>query len=570
MSGRAAAIIAVMALAGGLASEHLLHSWEQPVWIPIFALAVGWITIGSGLVASVARPRQVAGKRLVLAGFLWFGVQQPDYPVLDWIGFATNTYSDLVLLLIGLSFGDRWPARREERIVLVVVAVAFVVESAVRLVARSPEVFDVAIDQSAWYSLVGWANIVKCAMLLVGCAAITRRWFLASDSARFYLGPVLAGCAATAAAGAVYAFYPLGQLGFIPKLSDDQDIVLFWVLNVVRILVPVGILIGILRQRATRSAVAGAIARIATGSASLTLRDALREALGDPALRVLVWDAGHGGYWDEEGMMADAAVRLPGREVAEVAAADGSPLALLAHDPTLGEDPGLVAAGVALTRLVVDNGRLTDEVNRQLDEVRASRARIVEAGDAERRRIERDLHDGVQQRLLALALSLRRAGTQTTADPVAAAALARGADEALGVVADVRELAQGIHPAVLTEAGLAAALRALADRSPVPVDLELDLDGASPPGAAETAYFVASEALANVVKHASASSARLRAAERDGTIRIVVEDDGRGGADPRGSGLRGLDDRLAAVGGSLSVTARPGGGTIVSASIPLA
>ena len=267
--------------------------------------------------------------------------------------------------------------------------------------------------------------------------------------------------------------------------------------------------------------------------------------------------------------MADAAVRLPGREVAAVAAADGSPLALLAHDPTLGEDPGLVAAGVALTRLVVDNARLTDEVNRQLDEVRASRARIVEAGDAERRRIERDLHDGVQQRLLALALSLRRAGIQATADPVAAATLSRGADEALGVVADVRELAQGIHPAVLTEAGLPAALRALADRSPIPVDLELDLDGTSPSGPGETAYFVASEALANVIKHASASSVSLRAAVRDGAIHVAIEDDGRGGADPRGGGLRGLDDRLAAVGGTLSVSDRPGGGTLVSASIPI-
>ena len=148
-------------------------------------------------------------------------------------------------------------------------------------------------------------------------------------------------------------------------------------------------------------------------------------------------------------------------------------------------------------------------------------------------------------------------------------ALRRGADEALGVVTDVRELAQGIHPAALTEAGLAAALRSLAARSPVPVELDIDVDGDGDPTATATAYFVASEALANVVKHAGASSASIRALQRDGVIHIAVEDDGRGGADPEGAGLRGLEDRLAAVGGTLLVSDRPDGGTVVSAGIPV-
>jgi signal transduction histidine kinase len=136
-------------------------------------------------------------------------------------------------------------------------------------------------------------------------------------------------------------------------------------------------------------------------------------------------------------------------------------------------------------------------------------------------------------------------------------------------VSDVRELAQGIHPAVLAEAGLAAALRSLAARSPVPVELELDADGVADPTATVTAYFVASEALANIVKHAAASSAGIRVVRQEGAIRIEVEDDGRGGADPLGAGLRGLEDRLAAVGGTFSVGDRPGGGTIVSAGIPV-
>jgi signal transduction histidine kinase len=205
----------------------------------------------------------------------------------------------------------------------------------------------------------------------------------------------------------------------------------------------------------------------------------------------------------------------------------------------------------------------------QLDEVRASRVRIVEAGDTERRRIERDLHDGIQQRLLALALALRRAATTQSHDPGAAAALERGAEEALGVVSDVRVLAQGVHPAVLTEAGLGAALRALADRSLVPVRVDLELDGGIGASAAATGYFVASEALANVAKHAAASSVTLTAVEQDGWLHLEVSDDGRGGADPAGSGLRGLDDRVNAIGGTLLVSSQPNGGTTVAATIPL-
>jgi signal transduction histidine kinase len=247
----------------------------------------------------------------------------------------------------------------------------------------------------------------------------------------------------------------------------------------------------------------------------------------------------------------------------------GRRLAVLVHDPALDEDPGLVAAGVAVTRFAIDNERLSLEISRQLEEVRASRARIVEAGDAERRRIERDLHDGVQQRLVALAMALRRAAGETEAASDAAQALRRGADEALVVVEDVRELARGIHPAILTEAGLKPALQALADRATVPVDLEVDLATDIDRTAAATAYFVASEALANIAKHASATTIRLTAATDGGPLAIRIDDDGVGGADPQGSGLRGLADRVAASGGTFAVRPLPGGGTSVTAVIPL-
>jgi signal transduction histidine kinase len=247
----------------------------------------------------------------------------------------------------------------------------------------------------------------------------------------------------------------------------------------------------------------------------------------------------------------------------------GRRLAVIVHDPALDEDPGLVSAGVAVTRFAIDNERLGLEISRQLEEVRASRARIVEAGDAERRRIERNLHDGVQQRLVALAMALRRAGGDAEIDSEAGRALCRGADEALVVVEELRELARGIHPAVLTEAGLKPALQALADRSPVPVELDADLGRNVNGTAAATAYFVASEALANIAKHAGATTIRLSARTDGDRLTIRIDDDGVGGADAAGSGLRGLADRVAASGGTFRVEAGPGGGTSVSAVIPL-
>ena len=231
----------------------------------------------------------------------------------------------------------------------------------------------------------------------------------------------------------------------------------------------------------------------------------------------------------------------------------GRRLAVLVHDPALDEDPGLVAAGVAVTRLAIDNERLSLEISRQLEEVRASRARIVEAGDAERRRIERDLHDGVQQRLVALAMALRRAAGETERDRRRVGRCGAGADEALVVVEDVRELARGIHPAVLTEAGLKPALQALADRSPVPVELDIDLrtESTERPPRRPTSW------PRKRWPTSPSTRARRRSGWRHGRRRspadVRIDDDGVGGADPTGSGLRGLADRVAASGGTFAV-----------------
>ena len=212
---------------------------------------------------------------------------------------------------------------------------------------------------------------------------------------------------------------------------------------------------------------------------------------------------------------------------------------------------------------------LDAELRARLEELRASRARIVEAGDAERRRLERDLHDGAQSRLVALALLLRTARTRAGGDPELATLLDRAQEELQTSLSELRELARGIHPAVLTDRGLEPALQALVSRAPVPVAVEAQLDSPLPDAVESAAYFVVSEALANVAKYAQATQATVVVRRVDGRLTVDVSDDGVGGADAaQGSGLRGLADRLAALDGTLSLESPAGGGTRLHAEIP--
>ena len=203
-------------------------------------------------------------------------------------------------------------------------------------------------------------------------------------------------------------------------------------------------------------------------------------------------------------------------------------------------------------------------------EVRASRARLVATADAERKKLERNLHDGAQQRLVSISISLRLAQAKLQSAPADAGALIGGAAEELALALDeLRELARGIHPAVLTDRGLAPALGALADRAPLPVSIESDLDDRLPSVVEAAAYYVVAESLTNVAKYAGASSANVRIQRLNGNAVVEVRDDGVGGADPTlGSGLRGLADRVEALNGRLGVESEPGVGTRVWAEIP--
>ncbi len=300
----------------------------------------------------------------------------------------------------------------------------------------------------------------------------------------------------------------------------------------------------------------------------MQVRDAIARTLGDTSLELAFWLPEGERYVDPDGTAFDPEEDA-GRAVT-LLEHDGTRLAALVHDPALLDDPELVQAVGAAASLALENARLQAELRAQLEEVRASRARIVEAGDAERLRLERDLHDGAQQRLLGIRLALQLARGQL-ADGVAEVddLLAEADAEVVGALGELRALARGIHPAILTDEGLAPALSALARRAAVPVELNV-CAGRLPPTVEATAYFVAGEALANVVKHAHASCVTIEVTSANGQVAIAVTDDGVGGADADGAGLRGLRDRVEALDGRLRIESPLVGGTRVAAAIPCA
>jgi signal transduction histidine kinase len=324
--------------------------------------------------------------------------------------------------------------------------------------------------------------------------------------------------------------------------------------------------IGTVRARMAGGALGTAIVDLEPGASPGQLRDALARALGDSTLQLAFRQPGGVGYLDTMGRAVDADRPNPGRAVIPVPGSDG---AVLVYEQGLELEPQLVRLMTAAAGMAMEHARLQAEVQAQLEQVRASRTRIVEAGDAERRRLERDLHDGAQQRLVTLSLALAMARARAVADPELGALIESASKEAREALTELRELARGIHPAVLTETGLAGAVQALAERSPVATTIVAVPEERFPAAIEATVYFVVSEALANVAKHAAAEAATVTIRRRSGRLVVQVSDDGAGGARPeKGSGLRGLADRVASAGGALKVDSPPGCGTRLEAAIP--
>jgi signal transduction histidine kinase len=341
-------------------------------------------------------------------------------------------------------------------------------------------------------------------------------------------------------------------------------------------LIPFGLvtylfLASLIRARMLRGGAVGElVATIGRSVPATELRDALSRALNDPSLELAYWLGEDDGYVDARGRPVEVPTSGAMRAVSDVQL-NGRRVATLVHDPLLLDEPELVDAVGAAAALALEKERLDAELRAKVEALRESRSRLLAVGLAERRRLERNLHDGAQQRLVSLALDLRLARSAIDDDDADRARdLLDGAGGELErALEELRELARGIHPAVLTDRGIDSAVEALAGRTPLPVEIDRKLGERVAEPVELAAYFVVSEALTNVVKYASASRATIRLERENGHVRVEVADDGIGGADAAmGTGLRGLADRISVLGGKLEVASPPGRGTKVIAKLP--
>jgi signal transduction histidine kinase len=577
-SATVAVVAAAAALAvGALGERAALDGYVWPAWLVAVDASVGVASVLAGLAAWLARPDSRTGPALVAIGGLWFlGAfgYGTDMALVDFVGFPLQGWHDGLLIVLLLWVTPGGLRERPAQAIAAGVVASHAAVAFARLLLRPP--LDVTsclcvgnritgvTDPAAYETAVRIASVAEAGFALAALALLALRWRRASGAARRTLAPLLAAGAATAA----LVTYNRVATRVVSAPVEPSHAMLVLMAGT-RIAIALAIVVSLVRGRRART-------RIADVVVSLDDRGleggsgAMRRALADPGLQLLRWSSERRCYLDADGR--EVALPGPGEaRAATVLERDGTTLGALVHDAALREEPELLDAVAAAARLALHNERLADEVRVRLDEVRASRQRIVAAGDVERRRLERDLHDGAQQRLVTLALRVRtleqrvgRTGNVALADELDA--LVTELDAAME---EIRELARGIRPPVLNEAGLGAALQSLADRHPLPVATDVLLQGRLPDVVESAGYFAAGEALANVLKHADARHVRLTAADDDGRLVVSVSDDGRGGANgTAGSGLVGLADRLEALGGSLSVVSPEGGGTTLVARIP--
>ncbi len=570
--GVVAGLLAVL----GAAINPYHATWVNLVVYTPIEIAVGWSFLFVGLIAGRRRPENRVGLLMSLFGLTWFAyaLEWIHAPLPYYIGDAFRQTFLLVLAYLYIVYPSGRAAGKLEKGTIAILYIWFVFTLLSQTPTNNPGargcdlclVNPFYIPGTAWLNptaqTVSQIGTVFMAILVLG--VFFWHWRHASAPIRRAMTP--AAWAALPVFGVVVGI----ELEGLGVLSTQVLAVLWPIEWLTYAILPVGLLVGVLRTRLGRAAVTDFVIELNRIPTRSSLRDSLARALGDPSLE-LAFALPGGEYVDTLG----ATVILPspgsGRAVTPIESA-GRPLAALIHDPAVDEeDPELVAAAGSAARLALENERLQAEVRASLEEVRASRARILEAADAERKRLERDIHDGAQQRLVALGLALRMARDQaaTHADQ----ALVKDLDGATGqlkqALSELRDLAQGIHPAVLSRAGIGPALRVLAELSPIPVDIK-DVPTARYPESVEAAiYFVVSEALTNAAKHSGARRVEVSVGRQDDRLWVDVRDDGVGGAAPgKGSGLIGMADRVAVLGGKLEIASPSAGGTLVHAEIP--
>jgi signal transduction histidine kinase len=528
-------------------------------------LAVAWSYAVAAIVAATRPSLRRSGVLMMLAGasLLVADLQLAGRPLAWTTGWLLSSLAGAFVVHLVLSYpqGRIWSAWAR---ITVVGAYLLAVAAPIATGLYLPEGRNLLLVESDRARAETISRVVGALSLVVAIAfvaLIVARLIELRGAARRLVLPVLAGAllatpifAVRSAAAADGRFSISSRL----ELADTAS----------SMLIPAGFFAGMLWMRLRRSGASKLVVELREGG-SETLRDRLAQALGDPTLEIGYWVSQSQGYVDLAGRPFDLPSR--GRRAVTHVEAGGAPVAILVHDPALLDDRDLVESVRATAGLVLENERLAAEVRLQLAEVRASRARIVAAADDERRRLERDLHDGAQQRLVGLALKIGLARARTGSATAAADALAAAQDDLEQALAELREFARGVHPSVLREDGLDAAVEALARRASIPVEVVGELGERLPDTAELAAYFFVSEALANVAKHAHASRATVELRRFNGGLMVSVSDDGIGGADVRaGSGLAGLSDRLAALDGKVTVESAPHAGTTLTAMIPCA
>lgn len=575
MSGvRVALALAAVALAAVVAAAVAGNDVRPVTTVALtFAVLVGWSFAASGLVAWQMRPDNWIGPAMVTTSFLW-SISQLYYaqdPVFFTLGHLLQpTYIGPIMYVLLAFPTGRLDGPFIRGFAAVVFLLTIVFEPLYVLfgghshscVGCPPVVVEIVYAPelaATVMTVLHGAGAIAAAMTF---AILVRRWRVATPAMRFAITPVVwTGAAMTAV---------LGAWVVTDALERPWPVVPDIALNLMLVAVAVSFLVGVARTRLARSAVADLMIELSGPLAPGALRSGLARVLRDPSLGIAYWLPDEDRFVDAEGTPVAQPVDGSGRSVTMIER-DGRRIAVLIHDPAV-DDEHLIRSACSAAALALENERLQAELRAQLAEVRASRARIVEAAQSERRRIERDLHDGTQQRLVSIAMTLGLAETKAASDSRGARELIAESRAAMSAtLTELRELSQGIHPGILTERGLSQALDDLVIRLRMPVDIDVSLDERLPAPIETTAYYVVSEGLTNIAKYARATSAHVRVARENGTALVEISDDGTGGADPiKGSGLRGLRDRVEALGGRFAVSSQEGHGTTIRAELPCA
>ncbi len=527
----------------------------------------------AAVVVAVAVARQPGRERMAFLIAVWLVVSVLDDVAVDWP--VSRTAATAWMLAHGLApaaYGlvvlaypsGRLRASGERLLVALAAVVGLVWMGAPLLFFRpgscsvcAPRVSSLLYTGHTFdYLAVGqasWAAFIVVGLWFV--ALLVRRLRAAPRGARVTLLPLGLAVFFTAAEFVAQRVVWLGGW-------QSPGTALDWVDRLNALVLPLAIFVGLAAIRRRRGPLGDLVVELDQAHPGQVGR-ALARTLGDPTLELALWLPERGAFVDEAGEPVDTSTIPEGRALTTIGPA-GEPLAALIHDERLLGQRSLLEAAGSAARLALENTRLQAELRAQLAELRASRARIVGAADAERRRLERDLHDGAQQRLLAVGLALQLLRDDSGDQEL----LAQAEAELQTALRELRDLARGIHPTILSEQGLVPAVRSLADRAPVPVQVESD--GERYPASVETtAYFVIAEALANIAKHAHATSAVVSLGRENGKLSVDITDDGCGGATARpGGGLQGLFDRIAAAGGTLTIASDADAGTVLHAEVP--